>query len=132
MNENTENAFFEFNAIQQWNEALEEQRYDEALLILEECINSAKRENKELFVEHLLKLQQITERHSAIARDNPDLSEANIRERESSKKICSFCGKTKIEVWLMISGADGCICNECVDICNQIIASKKAENEQNK
>jgi HSP20 family molecular chaperone IbpA len=35
---------------------------------------------------------------------------------------CSFCGKTRDEVKKLIAGPSAYICNECVDICNEIMA----------
>ena len=34
---------------------------------------------------------------------------------------CSFCGKSQNEVKKLIAGPSVYICNECVDICNEII-----------
>ncbi len=40
---------------------------------------------------------------------------------------CSFCGKKQDEVMCLIAGPTVYICNECVDICNEIIAEKRAD-----
>lgn len=37
---------------------------------------------------------------------------------------CSFCGKGAYEVTRLIAGPTAFICNECVDLCNVIIAEK--------
>ena len=37
---------------------------------------------------------------------------------------CSFCGKLETEVKKLIAGPKVCICNECIDICNEIIAGR--------
>lgn len=37
---------------------------------------------------------------------------------------CSFCGKSPEHVDLLIAGPGVFICNECVDICNQIISGE--------
>ena len=34
---------------------------------------------------------------------------------------CSFCGKSQNEVKKLIAGPTVYICNECIDICNEII-----------
>src|SRR5690349_23575646 len=34
---------------------------------------------------------------------------------------CSFCGKSQNEVKKLIAGPTAYICNECIDICNEII-----------
>jgi ATP-dependent Clp protease ATP-binding subunit ClpX len=36
---------------------------------------------------------------------------------------CSFCGKSQNEVKKLIAGPTVYICNECVDICNEIMAN---------
>ncbi len=34
---------------------------------------------------------------------------------------CSFCGKTHHQVVKLIAGPGVYICNECIDLCNQIV-----------
>lgn len=41
---------------------------------------------------------------------------------------CSFCGQTKGNVANLISGPGLNICNECVDICVEIIADARSES----
>ena len=41
--------------------------------------------------------------------------------RDEHKMRCSFCGKTQDMVYKMISGPGVCICDECVDLCMNII-----------
>ena len=38
---------------------------------------------------------------------------------------CSFCGKSQNEVEKIIAGPAVSICNECVDICNEILADER-------
>lgn len=40
---------------------------------------------------------------------------------EKSTVRCSFCGKDASQVKRIIAGADGYICNECVELCSEII-----------
>ena len=42
-------------------------------------------------------------------------------EAQSDKLHCSFCGKSQDEVKKLIAGPSVYICNECVDLCNDII-----------
>jgi len=43
---------------------------------------------------------------------------------------CSFCGKREDEVESMVAGRWGvAICNECVDLCAEIIAEQRARAE---
>lgn len=37
---------------------------------------------------------------------------------------CSFCGKSRKDVKKLIAGATECICDECVALCNEIIAEE--------
>jgi len=43
-------------------------------------------------------------------------------------QCCSFCMKAPGEVATIVAGAGVFICNECVDLCNQLIASKPQDS----
>lgn len=43
---------------------------------------------------------------------------------------CSFCGKTQNEVRKLIAGPGVYICNECIDICNEIITDDNNQETQ--
>ncbi|MDA8100200.1 MAG: ATP-dependent Clp protease ATP-binding subunit ClpX, partial [Nitrospiraceae bacterium] len=45
---------------------------------------------------------------------------------------CSFCGKGQDEVKKLIAGPSVFICNECVDLCNEIIAEEWEEAKEAK
>jgi len=51
------------------------------------------------------------------------------KKDESSLK-CSFCGKGHSEVKKLIAGPTVYICNECVELCNEIIADSLHEEEK--
>ncbi len=55
-------------------------------------------------------------------------------EKKDSKTLlkCSFCGKGQEEVRKLIAGPSVFICNECVDLCNEIIAEEWAETKEAK
>ena len=38
---------------------------------------------------------------------------------------CSFCGKYQDEVERMIAGPGVCICNECIDLCQEVLDGDK-------
>ncbi len=42
---------------------------------------------------------------------------------------CSFCGKSQHDVVRLVAGPGVYICNECVDLCDQIIAEELARRE---
>ena len=44
---------------------------------------------------------------------------------------CSFCGKSQHEIRLLISGPAAYICDECVELCNEIMREKlEQESDQ--
>jgi ATP-dependent Clp protease ATP-binding subunit ClpX len=43
---------------------------------------------------------------------------------------CSFCGKTQKQVQQLIAGPGVYICDECVELCNEIIDERMAEAAQ--
>lgn len=49
---------------------------------------------------------------------------------ESDDMRCSFCGKDSSQVERLIAGPDVYICNECVDLCQQIIDFDSKENPE--
>lgn len=44
---------------------------------------------------------------------------------------CSFCGKRQEEVYFLVAGPTVFICDECVKLCNEIIAEKNQEKPFN-
>lgn len=42
-------------------------------------------------------------------------------------RCCSFCGRTDNEVGFLITGIDGCICNECVERAAEIVRDAKPD-----
>ncbi len=44
---------------------------------------------------------------------------------ENAQQFCSFCGKSVYEVKKLVSGRDVCICDECINLCNDIMADDK-------
>ena len=52
-------------------------------------------------------------------------------EVKKSKLSCSFCGKQQSKVKKLIAGPNIYICNECVDLCNDILVEEeKSETDQ--
>ncbi|MGE5893645.1 MAG: ATP-dependent Clp protease ATP-binding subunit ClpX, partial [bacterium] len=52
-------------------------------------------------------------------------------KKEEQKLKCSFCGKSQDEVKKLIAGPTVYICDECVELCNEIIAEEiYAETEE--
>lgn len=55
-------------------------------------------------------------------------------EKASSEKLlyCSFCGKSQHEVRKLIAGPSVFICDECIDLCNDIIREEMQGDEATK
>ena len=49
--------------------------------------------------------------------------------KDQKKLHCSFCGKSQDEVKKLIAGPSVYICNECVDLCNDIIEEEVKHEE---
>ena len=50
-------------------------------------------------------------------------------EDRSGNLVCSFCGKSQDEVRKLIAGPTVYICDECIDLCNDIIAEEVDHEE---
>ena len=52
------------------------------------------------------------------------------RKRDDHGSLsCSFCGKTQKEVKKLIAGPTVYICDECIGLCNDIIAEEVEKDE---
>ena len=45
-------------------------------------------------------------------------------------RTCSFCGRSDKEVGFLITGIDGCICNECVERAGEIVRDAKQSSDR--
>ncbi len=52
------------------------------------------------------------------------------KDNEQGKLFCSFCGKNQDEVKKLIAGPSVFICDECVDLCNDIIREEIREIDE--
>lgn len=55
------------------------------------------------------------------------LTSCNSQYRDGKKLYCSFCGKYQTEVERLIAGPSVYICDECVDLCVDIINESKSD-----
>lgn len=56
------------------------------------------------------------------------MSDSDNKNQDDSKLLyCSFCGKSQHEVRKLIAGPSVFICDECVDLCNDIITEEMQE-----
>ena len=60
------------------------------------------------------------------------MSDDKFSRGENSDRLlyCSFCGKSQDEVKKLIAGPSVYICNECVDLCNNIITQELLQNDE--
>ena len=70
---------------------------------------------------------QTKENQSAAWRDylqgeNPDFKDIPYSFEDTEGQTCSFCEKTSEEVESIIAGPKAHICNECVGLCNNVLA----------
>lgn len=55
------------------------------------------------------------------------MSDNNVKTPdENNQQFCSFCGKAVYEVKKLVSGRNVCICDECINLCNDIMADDSA------
>ncbi|GAA6133323.1 ATP-dependent Clp protease ATP-binding subunit ClpX [Oceaniserpentilla sp. 4NH20-0058] len=55
--------------------------------------------------------------------------ESNNKDEKGKLLYCSFCGKSQHEVRKLIAGPSVFICDECVDLCNDIIREEVQESQ---
>ena len=55
-------------------------------------------------------------------------------EKSSGEKLlyCSFCGKSQHEVRKLIAGPSVFICDECIELCNDIIREETSTDKSGK
>ena len=50
------------------------------------------------------------------------------KDNSSDDLLCSFCGKSQDEVKKLIAGPSVYICDECIQLCNEIIAEDYSQD----
>ena len=55
------------------------------------------------------------------------MSDEDDKKEDGKLLYCSFCGKSQHEVRKLIAGPQVFICDECVDLCNDIITEEMQE-----
>ena len=83
---------------------------------------------------HLKQENDTVDRNSK--NENPAISsdEADHSEKPDNNDIlyCSFCGKSQHEVLKLIAGPEVQICDECVDLCVDIVVEERNERDKEK
>ncbi|HAY0042789.1 TPA: carboxylate--amine ligase [Escherichia coli] len=86
--------------------------------------------------EENVNIQKIAECGQIVLRREKDIKQLMSGETSktwiSGKKTiyCSFCNKSQHEVIKVIAGPSVYICNECVDLCNEIIRREVTDHEE--
>jgi ATP-dependent Clp protease ATP-binding subunit ClpX len=57
------------------------------------------------------------------------MSEDDSKSKSDKLLYCSFCGKSQHEVRKLIAGPSVFVCDECVELCNDIIREESEELE---
>lgn len=60
----------------------------------------------------------------------PSQEEDNAGIAPEQELYCSFCWKKESEVLKVIASLGACICNECVEICNQLIEDDQITRDE--
>ena len=60
----------------------------------------------------------VTEALSVVLREHP-------RAQSAQALCCSFCAKTQAEVAKLVAGPSAYICDECIHMCNDIMAEER-------
>ncbi len=86
--------------------------------------------------EENVNIQKIAECGQIVLRREKDIKQlmsgetSNTRTSGEKTLYCSFCNKPKYEVTMLIAGPSVYICNECVDLCNEIIRREVTDHEE--
>ena len=54
-----------------------------------------------------------------------DKIKSSDEQQGAAPQFCSFCGKAVYEVKKLVSGRNVCICDECINLCNDIMADDR-------
>lgn len=59
-----------------------------------------------------------------------DMSDLKFQQQKKKSVSCSFCGKEKSQVRMLVSSDNALICNECVGSCSEIIKAEEVKREE--
>jgi hypothetical protein len=102
---------------------LEDERYEKAFDSILKDIRIAKVQNDygkvKRLVNYLMSVTKLIIGETEQEDRSPDKSNGEVTQR--TMIYCSFCGKKKNEVLKMIAGPSVYICNECINLCQDIL-----------
>ena len=67
---------------------------------------------------------------TTIKNKNPNSQQTGEIMSSNDRLKCSFCGKTQDQVKKLIAGPDVFICDECVELCNEILDEEFFEQKE--
>lgn len=117
--------------IQASGEAIIKKDYNAAFSFLKKGIETAKDEFSEegrytrLIVE-LMGVIVLLEGSLKETLSHQWIEKKDTAPKEMGKEKCSFCGKLRSEVLIVVAGPSVFICNECIKLCSDIVAEKTA------
>jgi len=121
-------AIPEFDYMHRWCEAMDRKQYEDALVIIKEGLKFAEKRDSQ-FIKYLRELAQKTKLSLKEASADPK-EKAKIRKKREGRFSCSFCGKKRAEVSVLIAAASGFICDECVQVCYEIVEERLPANPE--
>ena len=71
-------------------------------------------------------LDELCGKLPAIVSDLIETNQNQSRSKKTDTLYCSFCGKNQHEVPKLIAGPAVFICDECVDLCSEIVEKKRS------
>jgi len=87
------------------------------------------------YTAYLTKTQKVVDRDPGTERTEVNSSTPDHSQKSVDNRLlyCSFCGKSQHEVRKLIAGPSVFICDECTDICVDIVAEemREAQRENN-
>lgn len=122
----------ELEYIRQWSEDINSRQYADALATLNAGLKLAKERKSRLFVKHFLELRRITAIYLARAPSDRESKNPDLLGKEEARIPCSFCGKERGDVSMMVAGANGFICDRCIKLCSDIVARNPATSAKKK
>lgn len=101
-----------------------------------EKLNEENKYKVEKYVEKLLTLQRLEDRLTGKINmaeyDVKKIDPAFVEETKAKGVRCSFCGKNQYHVERIIAGPNVYICNECVELCDEVLQDVAEEEKEKK
>ncbi len=117
--------------MEELSQYLEGDRYEKAFGSLLKDIGIAKEQNDyekvKRLINYLMSVTKLINGEAEREESYPEISKRNLTQQKTF--YCSFCGKSKNEVFKMIAGPSVFICNECIALCQDILYEEIANSK---